>query len=323
MISIVAEVFNVIAIILQQSFLLASFVGRLIVTIITKTLNVVFNGFDYLMLFLQILYEDNVLTFSEEIPNFFCDALETFGNQLCYILSGLFSIFRDIIHKIGTVFKSAKLIIGMVGVVLSEVLSLLKDAIIFLGNALWLIITFIPVHLPQLLQMGLRYIKDVFIDVIVDGYMILLKFTNFMTDVPLESFIGITSAIIIIRLFVHYRREILSQMLQVYWLLIRKLLYMYYTLYNYMTDSEVRVITHMASGQEITTRDSNFTGNEIDDGSGADALCIICQERQKCVLTLPCRHVCLCAECCRRLYGYQRTCPICRTFIYHSVTVYL
>uniref|UniRef100_S4PRQ8 RING finger protein 26 n=1 Tax=Pararge aegeria TaxID=116150 RepID=S4PRQ8_9NEOP len=107
-----------------------------------------------------------------------------------------------------------------------------------------------------------------------------------------------------------------------YWILVRKFLYFYYAIYNYFTNSEVRLITQMVGEQQVNFRNvESHTANDNDDS--VDALCVICQERQKCVLTLPCRHVCLCTECCMRLYGYQRTCPICRTFIYHSVTIYL
>ncbi|KAM3964295.1 uncharacterized protein ACR2FA_001787 [Aphomia sociella] len=209
-------------------------------------------------------------------------------------------------------------------VVVTEIICLLKNGIILLGNTLWLILTFIPVHLPQLLRAGFKSVNDYIVDIIVDAYMSLLNITNFLTDVPLESFIGIISAIIIVRLSIHFRETIQTLTTEFYWCFVRKLMYFYYTLYNYFTDSEVRVITHMASGQNITSREVDFSDNDVDDSNNpADALCVICQERQKCVLTLPCRHVCLCTECCRRLYGYQRTCPICRTFIYHSVTVYL
>lgn len=323
MISIVAELFNSLAIIVHKVFLLTSFIGQLIVATLTGITNTVSNIFEKLMLFLQILYEDNNILFSEEIPSFFNDVAETLGIQLNGILNGFGIILIDVSKKLDAVIDAGKYTTDLIVVVLSEVLFLLKDATIFLGNALWLIITFLPVHLPQLLQASFKCVKNILFKFIVDAYMVLLKCTNFMTDVPLESFVGITSAIIIVRLCIHFRAAILSQLIEVYWLLLRKLFYLYYTLYNYVTDSEVRVIAHMASGQDIAARNTNFSASEVDDDGGAESLCIICQERQKCVLTLPCRHVCLCAECCRRLYGYQRTCPICRTFIYHSVTVYL
>jgi Zinc finger, C3HC4 type (RING finger) len=51
-------------------------------------------------------------------------------------------------------------------------------------------------------------------------------------------------------------------------------------------------------------------------------LCCVCQDAKKSVLLLPCRHLCLCAGCCRRLRGSGGLCPICRVLITDSLEVY-
>lgn len=61
----------------------------------------------------------------------------------------------------------------------------------------------------------------------------------------------------------------------------------------------------------------------LSEETGVSPACVVCRERVKSVLTLPCRHVCLCRECCDTIFNYQRRCPICRTFIYHTVNIYM
>lgn len=57
-------------------------------------------------------------------------------------------------------------------------------------------------------------------------------------------------------------------------------------------------------------------------------MCCVCYEEQVQVITLPCRHGCLCADCCRRTLFSRpahrggRACPVCRRTITEVVWIY-
>ena len=59
-----------------------------------------------------------------------------------------------------------------------------------------------------------------------------------------------------------------------------------------------------------------------------DKLCVICQDREKCIMILPCRHLCICQDCQVTLMqrtdqAHSRTCPICRKNVKQTIKAYL
>lgn len=55
--------------------------------------------------------------------------------------------------------------------------------------------------------------------------------------------------------------------------------------------------------------------------------CVVCQDRMKTVLILPCRHMCLCVPCAEHIVqissAYRRLCPLCRVRIEKVMNVYV
>ena len=56
-------------------------------------------------------------------------------------------------------------------------------------------------------------------------------------------------------------------------------------------------------------------------------LCVVCRDNNKSVLVLPCKHICLCVDCARKVVEHpnpvRRVCPLCRADIETVMNVFL
>ena len=55
-------------------------------------------------------------------------------------------------------------------------------------------------------------------------------------------------------------------------------------------------------------------------------LCVVCQTENKNIVVMPCRHMCMCKNCCTQLFQihryHRRTCPLCRHIITSTMEIY-
>lgn len=55
-------------------------------------------------------------------------------------------------------------------------------------------------------------------------------------------------------------------------------------------------------------------------------LCVVCQTENKNIVVMPCRHMCMCKNCCTQLFRihryHRRTCPLCRHTITSTMEIY-
>lgn len=55
-------------------------------------------------------------------------------------------------------------------------------------------------------------------------------------------------------------------------------------------------------------------------------LCVVCQTENKNIVVMPCRHMCMCKNCCTQLFRihryHRRTCPLCRHIITSTMEIY-
>ena len=54
-----------------------------------------------------------------------------------------------------------------------------------------------------------------------------------------------------------------------------------------------------------------------------DKLCCICQDMEKCIMMLPCRHLCICERCQHLLRNHGNSCPMCRKQVKQMIKAYL
>ena len=52
-------------------------------------------------------------------------------------------------------------------------------------------------------------------------------------------------------------------------------------------------------------------------------LCVVCISNQKRVLLLPCRHTCVCSECCESIIQVEPLCPLCRAHIETHIEAFM
>jgi hypothetical protein len=56
------------------------------------------------------------------------------------------------------------------------------------------------------------------------------------------------------------------------------------------------------------------TATESDDRK----ICVVCLDKPKCMLFLPCKHLAVCQDCAGRV----RDCPVCRTRVQNTIHIY-
>ena len=75
-----------------------------------------------------------------------------------------------------------------------------------------------------------------------------------------------------------------------------------------------------SSLESIEERKERIVKYEMKSGDPGERLCVICQEHEKSVVLLPCRHMCLCDKC--SSLAAVTSCPLCRRNIDHKINVF-
>lgn len=75
------------------------------------------------------------------------------------------------------------------------------------------------------------------------------------------------------------------------------------------------------SNVALKSRKKKKSERELDGGDLPE--CVVCQDRSRSVVLMPCRHLCLCTQCCSAILASTRLCPVCRQEINASTEVFV
>lgn len=225
-------------------------------------------------------------------------------------------------NTIWSIFTSS--VAGILNAAIQSII-LTKHLLILFGSGVWFLITFVPLTIFSIINLSLYYLKGLLKK--LTSYLwtkstylwkTLVDIYEFITDVPVEAVCGIIAAVCILYLLFYfhlvlYRFSVLK--MRTFVELVRTNLLSLTTRINFVTFTQIN-----ASNRNSTESDGNVSNDEdvID-----DRYCVICQERYKCILILPCKHVCICSECNLLLRGYNRQCPMCRSNINKTMKVFV
>lgn len=230
-----------------------------------------------------------------------------------HAILGLYRLYTCIAYVL-SIGNGILYIVESIFLVVEYVLVKLKDSLILLGNGAWFALTL----LPNLLIVLNSAVVDAIIVLYtkLHEYIILktVKIFNwicfFLNDIPMESMFAL--CIVSSLIFYGYKRQYA----------IRRYLRHSYLLGRAKTSAFlIRTKLFVTSLFKSTSQDEDMKNNG-DDTSEETRLCIICQENDKCIVLLPCRHLCLCVDCTETHSIYQNFCPICRTVIKRRLMVY-
>lgn len=210
-------------------------------------------------------------------------------------------------------------------IVIQHGILLCKNLVILFGSGMWFCITLIPHFILNLGSMCVSLIHnlktklcDLVLKIVDNMKLSISNSYEFFTDVPLEAVMGIFVATCMVYIFTQFYMIIFTY---IYFQIRNTLLQIYHQLRRLRVRSRTATRTAPTRHPRIQARSrlNVSDASKISD----DRFCVICQERQKCILLLPCRHVCMCDQCTIRLELYNNVCPICRNDIDDTMRIFV
>lgn len=231
----------------------------------------------------------------------------------------------------------------------------LKAVFVLIGNGAWMIIMFIPNIIIYLCASLLSFIgfivSKIFSAISLSCRAIVEAISDtisYFTSIPFQSLLGVLAICLVIKY--RYRTlRLLRRFMRAQTVILEKCL-----TYCMRIFVAIRMLINVCISMlalrhyrrppvgaddlpiEIDESDDNEEDEDLNDLTGAQAvlaevykndelsnLCVICQDRQKSVVLMPCRHLCLCRNCFHHLRSYRAVCPLCRKAFRDTIQVYV
>ncbi|CAH0547741.1 unnamed protein product [Brassicogethes aeneus] len=335
--------YNVIYSVIYYSYYVSLKCGQ---TIVTQSANLANNVVNFglillesLKIFLEDIYGTVVLIYGS-FMHLFDVILGVIGD----IGSGFSKIILEICRVYEVILNSPLAVIR----VIRQLFVCIRDLIILIGAGVWFAITIVPLSLCYLTTSTAKLVLSLIIETFDKIKQctetiktVLYDLYYFVTDVPLESLagliVGLSIAYILFQFYVviyaflrarftSYKQIIRQNCAVLYNNILQKITVRQRVIYRRILESRRPLhlrrepinrrvlVARRVIQQEESKNEDSFLDQRF---------CVICQERQKCILILPCRHVCLCSECNSQLQMYNNTCPMCRKDIERTMKVFV
>lgn len=223
-----------------------------------------------------------------------------------------------------------------------------RSGCVLMGNSSWMLIMLVPniiwflaKKIIQMLNGLLCGIASIAVATVSSSKNAAHATADYFTEFPLQSLVGLFAIFLVIK-YKHKTlglvRFVRSRITMLVMYVLRKIGNVFLSFFVglrfiYGILSSVLELRHRRRQNENSlNEDIHRNSTENADGincspmnksAGNSNLCVICQDRPKSILLLPCRHLCLCRNCIYHLRAYRSICPLCRENFRETIQVYV
>ncbi|XP_065357080.1 E3 ubiquitin-protein ligase RNF26 [Calliphora vicina] len=272
----------------------------------------------------------------EELYRFVCELNTSIAAVSNYIRSSANGGINCVLEAVGVFIKHiskffintrlhTKLLATQIGSFIADFLNLLRNALLLIADCAWWLITLLPRWLLYaLIAVG---------DFIVESITAVRKALVYTVQVIVEDVFRLTIGIVLLFILWHNRRRVglailrlllkVKRFIRLCWLCLKLLIR---RMFRRRVIQTLTTPTRTLGAQRRSPLPRpSISPSNSDKSLDSTQRCVVCRDRQKCVLLLPCKHLCLCEECADYMFftSQRQNCPLCRTFIDHSMSVYI
>lgn len=315
-------------------FAIGYILGRIIIHICSTITDVTVSIAWIIASYAVVFYED-VKIFMLDIEYQYGHIIKMLNNGVNNSLNDLSKLALAILSSIEwiseqTKVETSKLYNGSINLLVRSAVGL-RNWIVLIGNSAWMLLMCIPNLALAFSVILMKCISSVWA-AITDSTMVIMAtipdyirgIVSFISSVPLQSLCGL----IVIHLLIRYRWRVYSLVR----LISREFLRIVINIGHQILIGYENVIYFLAPIRNYTPniRRLNFIQSDYANPVATNSTktndnfnaCVICQDKLKSIVLMPCRHLCLCLDCYKQLKRYRRECPMCRQPYEHSIQVY-
>lgn len=292
--------------------------------------------------FFHLFYED-LKNFVDDINTHYIQTIKMFHHRLINICNDVISFIEMISECTMNGYQLTKASIKWFCMqwidLIVNIILCTRTTFILIGNSTWMLIMFIPnliILFVTSIFYAFNYLYQSILTITVSFGCYVQKFIeitiNYITELPLRALLGF----VIFGFIVKNRRTLFSifNIIGRYFLsfiLFGIEIFLYYAdglqnLFARFYNSLVNML-RIQNRRQHSSSSSSDESNEYHDECERNNVdindrCVICRDRRKTILLMPCRHLCLCRRCATNLSNYRTVCPLCRKTYSNSIQIY-